>query len=246
MKKTRNTELAPRHSARRRGNKALAASLGTLLVLLLSGTTYFLGGLYPVNKIIHLNQTSTPTPTKTPTPMPTNSPTDLWNGEGASGLKETNPGSNVAFGENVSVPIDTGANGKSLVEITLKEISTATPEESKALEKSVPQLRGMEIYFSRYTISKLAGAPLGGFDIRPLLSAVTAEGYIVTSLDIANWNKCSYLPLPASIDDAGSSYSFCLASAAPIQGLIPVSGQFAQSGSPYDLAAHGQITWIAK
>lgn len=246
MKKPRKTELAPRHSVQRRGNKALAVTYGTLFFLILSVTSYVLGGMYPVNTIFHLNQTSTPTPTKTLTPTPTNSPTDLWNGEGASGLKETTPGSNVPFGESVSVPIDTGANGKSLAEITLKEISIATPEESKALEKSVPQLRGMAIYFSRYTISKLGGSPLAGFDIRPLLSAVTAEGFIVTSLDIANWNKCSYQPLPTSIDDAGSSYSFCLASAAPIQGLIPVSGQFAQSGSPYDLAAHGQITWITK
>lgn len=237
----RNRTPPPRHSSQRISRSPFLVPSVILLISLVSCVTFVAGNLFPVQQITNIKALIVPSPSKSVVPTQVAKSPEAWNEAQTAGI--ATPGTHFKIGDSVSVPIVFKNNTKALVSVSLDSITPATPVQFTALEKSVPQLRGMAVYFLKYSITKQAGAPLEGFDIRPLLNAISEEEYVVPGLDISQWKDCEYEPFTANIDVAGTPYVFCLAAATPVQGLMPVGGQFSQVGSPYDVATHGQIIW---
>lgn len=235
-------ELAPRHA--RAGKKKIHGSVITLIVVVA-----FIAGFFTPNIITYSQGwwgASTSTPTGSPTsssPQETTATDDLVDAQGAP-IPLTPPGSALSLGQSAKVSIDLTAQDKAAVEIALTNVRKATDAELLALTKAVPQLDGMDIYFSDYALTKLAGPALAGFDVVPLLMSLDSAGNAVQSLHISNWKKCAQGPLAEDIDTVGTVNKVCIAAAAPKGTQVVVGGEYSQSSSAYDGSINGEITWL--
>lgn len=240
--------VAPKHAHRFRhvkfGALLITAFISTLAGVLLSflGQYLLLGestGLV-FFKVSSSSETIKPTPSiASIAPSSKNSKTT-----DVSGIPATAPGKTLSLGQQAIVEIDTGFEKSSLVQVSLVSIEKASPSQHFTLRKSLPQLEGMTVYFSKYSLVKVGGSELSGFDVYGLFSTLSSQSVEIPRLKISDWKDCGSSILPPEVDKANYPVTICLASAAPVNGLKPVAAQFSQPFGIYNKDNSGQIIWF--
>jgi hypothetical protein len=242
--------LGERSRPRRRARRFPTA----LVVVALAGVAVGVGGTLLLPRFLELLPVpagSSPTPTP---PSATTSASATPGGAGsgqprASSAALTPPATTLALGKTATVTLSLPGGHSAVITLTPLAPVVASPENTEALRKVLPQLAGMRVYFTQVQVSKVAGDRVAETDLAPVLQSITRDGAVVPSLAIARWTPCGALTLGAQLDaTVGATQvtqTLCLASAgsAAPEGLVPTGLRFAQPGGLYDPPASG-VTWM--
>ena len=213
-----------------------------LIAFILGGVTVF--------ALLTLANGKLPVPVPMPTPSPSVTPfviaDDAWASvpNPALPVSVVAPGSTLPIAQPAQVEIALGAGKLALISVVADAPSVAPDEDQVILRKAVPQLDGMETFYFRVHVTKVAGDALAGVDLRNVFEALTDDRHVVQKLTLVDWRKCDSTVLPADIDTENVTATLCFAAAAPASGLIPVGVQFSQPGGPYDTSVGTAVYWL--
>ena len=229
-------------SARRRRTSP-GAIIGSIAGGLGVGIALTFGGLTLINGEIPL-----PLPTPTPTVTPQILPSEAWAQATAPALpvSVTPPATKLVLGEAGQVELALGKGLSALISLTAGTPTQASDADLKILRKVTPQLTGMNVFYLPITVTKVAGDPLSGVMLDPVIFGVTSDNIVVQQLTIVDWRACRAGPLPAAIDQPGSAVTLCFAAAAATDAPAAAGIEFSQSGGPYDAAKDTAISWLPK
>jgi len=187
--------------------------------------------------------TASPTPSVSPRLLPNTAWAEATNT--AVPVSVTPPGTRLNIGEAGQVELALGKGLSALVSIAPGAPVAAREADLVVLRKVTPQLAGMSVYYLPVTVTKVAGDPLAGVLLDPLISAVTGKDVTLQRLTLIDWRACAGGPLPATIDDPGVSVSLCFAAASAESAEPAVGIQFSQPDGPYNAALGSAITWLS-
>lgn len=173
----------------------------------------------------------TPTPSPTPTPIPT----DAWlDTDTALPIDVAQPGTVLALGEPAIVQIAGAEGARTLVEITATTIEAAPEKDQRTLRQAAPMLTGQTVYYARLSARWIAGDPLDSTLVGDLFAVLDAEGTAIPAITLLDWPACAPPATPPDFTTAPDPTPWCIATASPTAGLVPVSLRFSQPGGPYD------------
>ena len=231
-------------SARRRRTSP-GAIIGSIAGGLGVGIALTFGGLILINGQIPL---PLPTPTPTPTVTPQILPSEAWAQATATALpvSVTPPATKLVLGDAGQVELALGKGLSALISLTAGTPVPASDADLKVLRKVTPQLTGMSVFYLPITVTKVAGSPLSGVMLGPVIFGVTRDGVVVQQLTIVDWRACRGGPLSAAIDQSGTAVTLCFAAATAAEAPAVAGIVFSQAGGPYDVAKGTAISWLPK